>query len=146
MAAALGLSAVWMVGAAAGFGAATLVSLPSLPTRALHGALAGGAGSSLLVFAALDPVLSLPWPTAVWVQVAIGAFLVSLGASQALWVTHLKWSSADRVPSPAQIRSTLAAEHQEPCVRAWNLDQALRRRPTLRRATAWERWRPGFTD
>lgn len=125
MAATLDLSAVWIVGAAAGFGAASLVALPSLPTRALHGALAGGAGSSLLVFAALDPILSLPWPTSVSVQVAIGTFLVSLGASQALWATHLKWSSADRVPSPAQIRATLSAEHQEACIRAWNLDQAL---------------------
>ncbi len=88
----------------------------------LQGALAGATLST--VAAALSARLlevGLPATLTGGLQGA----LVGISFAPLLWLASVEWKSAVRAPPPRIIQATLPAEHREPCVKAWELDQAL---------------------
>ena len=90
--------------------------------RALWGAMAGAATAGLGAWVALRLVPVGPVTPAL---AAIFAGLSGLVAAQTLLVVPLTLKSASRIPNPSRIRAALGAAYQEPCLRAWQIDQSV---------------------
>lgn len=118
-----GFSPILSAGAAAGVLAAALARGPG-GRQALESGFAGAAGAGLGAWLAGQ---LLPGDLAPALASGLHGAIAGLVTAQCLWLASVVWLGSDRPPRPRQVRLTLAPALHDPCVRAWELDQALAR-------------------
>jgi len=119
---AMGLPAWSTAGLVGGLAAAWLTIGHRQPWRLLNGALAGAAllPAGLLLQHHLTAVLP------VGLALPVTTLLASLMTALLLVVVAVDWRPLARIPSPRRIRSTLAPQYRDPCLKAWEHDRVVR--------------------
>jgi len=119
---AVGLPAWSASGLVAGLAAAWLTLGRHQAWRLLNTALAGAALLPLGLLAQHYLTALLPVGLALPVTTLVASLLTAL----LLVVMAVDWRPLARIPSPRRIRSTLAPQYQEPCLKAWEHDRVVR--------------------